>query len=110
MPTPRGGTKDFNGNITDGGDGDGSGIALTTNTGATIRFDGGLTLATGANAAFAATGGGTVAVTDPTGATTGNTLATTTGTALNIANTDDPRGRRERSAASRRTARPAASC
>ena len=81
-----GGTKDFNGNITDGGDGDGSGIALTSNTGATIRFDGGVTLATGANAAFAATGGGTVAVTDPAGATT-NTLATTTDTALNIANT-----------------------
>jgi hypothetical protein len=29
-----GGTKDFNGNITDGGDGDGSGVALTSNTGA----------------------------------------------------------------------------
>ncbi|HEY6691748.1 MAG TPA: hypothetical protein VI006_02790, partial [Solirubrobacteraceae bacterium] len=85
-----GGTKDFNGNITDGGDGDGSGIALTTNTGATIRFDGGLTLATGANAAFAATGGGTVAVTDPNavGTAPDNTLATTTGTALNVASTN----------------------
>jgi hypothetical protein len=83
------GTKDFNGNITDGGDGDGSGIALTNNTGATIRFDGGLTLATGANAAFAATGGGTVAVTDPNavGTTPDNTLSTTTGVALNITNT-----------------------
>jgi hypothetical protein len=83
------GTKDFNGNITDGGDGDGSGIALTGNTGATVRFDGGLTLATGANAAFAATGGGTVAVTDPNavGTAPDNTLATTTATALNIANT-----------------------
>src|SRR5918995_3211403 len=45
-----GGTKDFNGQITDGNDGDGAGISLTNNTGATIRFDGGLTLATGANA------------------------------------------------------------
>lgn len=81
-----GGTKDFNGAITDGGDGDGSGIALTSNTGATIRFDGGLTLATGANPAFAATGGGTLAVTDPAGAAN-NTVVTTTGTALNVANT-----------------------
>ena len=88
-----GGIKDFNGNITDGGDGDGSGVSLTSNSGATIRFDGGLTLATGANSAFSATGpgpaatsGGTVAVTDPAGAPN-NTLATTSGTALNIANT-----------------------
>ncbi len=84
-----GGTKDFNGNITDGEDGDGSGVALTSNAGATVRFDGGLTLATGANAAFAATGGGTVAVTDPNavGTAPDNTLTTTTATALNVANT-----------------------
>ena len=80
------GTKDFNGRIDDGNDGDGAGIALTDNTGATIRFDGGLTLSTGANPAFAATGGGTVAVTDPAGATN-NTIATTTGTALNVSDT-----------------------
>jgi hypothetical protein len=80
------GTKDFNGAISDGGDGDGDGIALTSNTGATIRFRGGLTLATGANPAFSATGGGTLAVTDPAGPAA-NTIATTTGTALTIANT-----------------------
>jgi hypothetical protein len=39
-------------------------------------------LSTGANSAFAATGGGTVSVTGST-----NTLAATTGTALNVANT-----------------------
>jgi hypothetical protein len=80
------GTKDFNGAITDGDDGDGSGIALTSNTGATIRFDGGVTLSTGANAAFAATGGGTLAVTDPAGAAN-NSITTTTGTALNVSGT-----------------------
>ena len=80
------GTKDFNGNITDLGDGDGGGISLTSNTGATIRFDGGLTLATAGNPAFSATGGGTLAVTDPAGAVT-NLLATSTATALNVANT-----------------------
>ncbi len=77
-----GGTKDFNGQITDGGDGDGSGISLSSNNGATIRFDGGLTLSTGANPAFAATGGGTVNVTGST-----NTVDTTTGTAVNVAST-----------------------
>ncbi len=81
-----GGTKDFNGNITDLANGTGNGISLSSNTGATIRFDGGLTLSTGANPAFSATGGGTLAVTDPAGATN-NTIATTTATALNIANT-----------------------
>jgi len=81
-----GGTKDFNGTISDLGDGDGSGISLTSNSGATVRFLGGLTLATGANPAFTATGGGTVAVTDPAGAAN-NTAVTTTATALNVANT-----------------------
>lgn len=71
-----GGTKDFNGAI------NGGAITLTNNTGATMSFDGGVTLSTGTSAAFAATGGGTVTV---TGAN--NTLTTTTGTALNIANT-----------------------
>jgi VCBS repeat-containing protein len=84
-----GGTKDFNGTISDGNDGDGNGVSLTNNTGATVRFDGGLTLSTGANPAFTATGGGTVAVTDPNAAGTApdNTIATTTGIALNVANT-----------------------
>ena len=81
-----GGTKDFNGNITDGDDGDGSGVSLSSNTGATVRFDGGLTLSTGGQPAFRATGGGTLAVTDPPGATA-NTIATTNGTALNVSNT-----------------------
>jgi hypothetical protein len=76
-----GGTKAFGGAITDGNDGDGSGIALTSNTGATITFTGGVVLSTGANPAFTATGGGTVTVTGT------NTIATTTGTALNVANT-----------------------
>ena len=88
-----GGTKSFTGAITDGNDGDGSGISLTGNTGATITFSGGLLLSTGANAAFTATGGGTVNVCDENPcnpAATGtlvNTLTTTTGTALNVANT-----------------------
>ncbi|HZB11316.1 MAG TPA: Ig-like domain-containing protein [Rubrobacter sp.] len=77
-----GGTKDFNGAISDGNDGDGGGISLNSNTGATVRFDGGLTLSTGTNPAFTATGGGAVNVTG-----TANTIATTTGTALNVANT-----------------------
>jgi hypothetical protein len=56
------------------------------NTGATVRFDGGLTLSTGGtNTPFLAAAGGTVVVTDPAGATD-NTLASTTGTALNVTN------------------------
>jgi VCBS repeat-containing protein len=69
-----GGTKDFNGAITGGG------IALTTdNTGATVNFDGALSLSTGAAAAFSASGGGTLNVTNA-----GNSITTTTGTALNL--------------------------
>ena len=37
-----GGAKSFTGAITDGNDGDGNGISLTSNTGATITFSGGL--------------------------------------------------------------------
>ncbi len=77
-----GGTKSFTGAITDGDDGDGSGISLSSNTNATISFTGGVTLSTGANAAFAAIGGGTVTVTGST-----NRITTTSGTALNVANT-----------------------
>ena len=73
-----GGTTAFSGPIDDTG----TGITLSSNTGATVSFTGGVTASTGANAAFAATGGGTVAV---TGAA--NTLTTTSGTALNVANT-----------------------
>ena len=89
-----GGAKTFTGAITDGNDGDGSGVALTSNTGATITFSGGLVLSTGGNPAFTATGGGTVNVCDenPCGVSGSNgalvnTLTTTTGTALNVANT-----------------------
>jgi hypothetical protein len=88
-----GGTKAFTGAISDGFDGDGSGISLTNNTGATIRFSGGVELSTGANTAFNATGGGTVEVCDENvcnGGATGplvNRIATTTGIALNVANT-----------------------
>ncbi len=88
-----GGTKSFTGAITDGNDGDGSGISLTNNTGATITFSGGLQLSTGANPAFTATGGGTVNVCDDnpcSGTATGalvNTLTTTSGTALTVTNT-----------------------
>ena len=77
-----GGTKSFEGAITDGDDGDGSGISLSGNTGATVNFSGGVTLSTGTNAAFSATGGGTVNVTGT------NKLTTTTATALNVANTN----------------------
>ena len=89
-----GGTVSFTGAITDGDDGDGSGVFLNTNPGTTITFSGGLVLSTGANAAFIATGGGTVAVCDEnpcnpgaTGATI-NKIATTSGTALSVANTN----------------------
>ncbi|HEX3528831.1 MAG TPA: Ig-like domain-containing protein [Thermoanaerobaculia bacterium] len=60
----------------------GKGVDLTSNTGSTISFTGTLTLSAGANTAFNATGGGTVTATD-----TSSTLTTTTGTALNVANT-----------------------
>jgi VCBS repeat-containing protein len=78
-----GGTKSFNGSLTDGDDGDGSGISLAGNGGATVNFTGGLILSTGANAAFTATGGGTVNVTGSPA-----TIATTTGTALNVTSTN----------------------
>jgi len=79
-----GGTKDFNGALTDGS-GAGGGISLVGNTGATMRFDGGMSLTTTTATAFNATGGGTVVVTDT--ASTSNILSTTTATALNVANT-----------------------
>ncbi len=88
------GTKSFTGAISDGPTANtGSGISLTGNGGATISFSGGLALSTGTNAAFTATGGGTLSVCDENpcnGGATGalvNTLTTTTGTALNVANT-----------------------
>jgi hypothetical protein len=84
----------FTGAITDGDDGDGSGVSLVGNSGSTIRFMGGLVLSTGANPAFAATGGAAaVEVCDENPcnpAATGaliNKLTTTTGTALNVTST-----------------------
>ena len=58
------GTVDFNGNITSNTAG--GGIDINTNTGGTVRFDGGMNLSTGANTAFNATGntGMTLVVTD----------------------------------------------
>ncbi len=73
-----GDTVSFTGAIGDTG----SGMSLTSNTGATISFTGALTVSTGSNPAFTATGGGTVTATDTT-----STLTTTTATALNVANT-----------------------
>jgi hypothetical protein len=85
-------THTFSGAITDSG-GTSTGISLTGNTGATVTFSGGLSLSSGSSPAFTATGGGTVNICDenpcnPT--STGslvNTLTTTTGIALNVANT-----------------------
>jgi hypothetical protein len=73
------GSTTFNGTITATG---GTGIFLNSNTGSTIGFTKQIVLSTGANAAFTATGGGTVTATDTT-----STLTTTTGVALNVANT-----------------------
>jgi large repetitive protein len=83
-----GGTKDFNGAIGTAGSPAGA-ISLSSNTGATVRFDGGTILSTAGTNAFSATGGGTVSVTDPNavGTAPDNTLTTTTGTALNVAST-----------------------
>lgn len=86
-------TYAFTGAITDGNDGDGSGISLNNNDSATIRFSGGLLLSTASNPAFTATGGAVaVEVCDdnPCNSGTGglvNTLTTTTATALNVSNT-----------------------
>ena len=54
-----------------------------------MRFDGGVIASTGTSAAFNANGG-TVVVTDPNanGIAPDNTLTTTTGIALNVANTN----------------------
>ena len=77
-----GGTVTFSGPITDTG----AGIVLNANTGSTINFTGGLSLATTVNAAFTATGGGTVTATQNNTSIV-NTIATTDGIAVNVANT-----------------------
>jgi len=85
-----GGSYAFNGSITDLDNGSGNGISLTSNAGATVTFAGGLVLSTGANAAFTATGGGTINVCDESPCAPGSTgalvnkLTTTTATALNV--------------------------
>jgi large repetitive protein len=73
-----GGITSFSGAISDTG----TGVLLNSNTGATINLTGGVTASTGTSNAFTATGGATVNV---TGAS--NTLATTTGTPLDVENT-----------------------
>ena len=73
-----GGTFTASGSITD----EGTGIDLSSNTGATINFTGKLKLSTGTNQAFKATGGGTVSASDGE-----STVVTTTGTAVDVANT-----------------------
>ena len=60
----------------------GTGIFLSSNTGATVNFSGTIALSTSANAAFTATGGGTVSSSDSS-----STITTTTGVGVNIANT-----------------------
>ncbi|MDX6677682.1 MAG: hypothetical protein QOE31_1734, partial [Solirubrobacteraceae bacterium] len=83
-----GGVKDFNGAIGGAAGAAGGNVGLSSNSGATIRFDGGVKLSSsGATPALGATGGGTLAVTDP--AASNNTLGTTTSTgqALNVVNT-----------------------
>jgi VCBS repeat-containing protein len=60
----------------------GRGVQLVGNSG-TYLFTGALTLSTGVNPAFEATGGGTVSSSN-----TSSTLATTTAIALNVANTN----------------------
>jgi hypothetical protein len=77
-----GGTIALSGAVT----GSSSGVLLNANTGATVSFTGGVSLSTGANAAFTATEGGTVTATQNNSSIV-NTLATTTGTALNVQNT-----------------------
>ena len=80
-----GGTTAFTGAIT-ASTGAANAITLTANTGGTINFTGGLSLTTTSGVGFNATGGGTVSATQ-NNTTIVNTISSTTGTALNIANT-----------------------
>ncbi|MCC7181484.1 MAG: VCBS repeat-containing protein [Acidobacteria bacterium] len=77
------GSLTFSGPISDTG----AGILLDSNGGSTIAFTGGLALLTGSHDAFTATGGGTLTVTQDN-ITIVNTIATTTGTALNVTDTE----------------------
>ncbi|HEV2882779.1 MAG TPA: Calx-beta domain-containing protein [Pyrinomonadaceae bacterium] len=81
-----GGTVNFGGAVSSTS-GTGTGVFLNANGNTTINFTGGIALTTNANPAFTATGGGTVNATQ-NNSTIVNTLTTTTGTALNVANTN----------------------
>jgi hypothetical protein len=88
-------THAFTGAITDGNDGDGSGVTMSGNSaGTTVRFSGGLVLSTGSAAALSASGGGVLEICDENpcnNAATGgliNTIVTTTGTALSVSSTN----------------------
>jgi VCBS repeat-containing protein len=70
-----GGTVSFSGAVTDSG----TGIQLRADAGASVLFSGRITAGTGASSAFSAAGGGTVTATG-----SGSTLASTTGTALDV--------------------------
>jgi large repetitive protein len=59
---------------------------LNNNSGTTTNFTGGLTLSTGASAAFTATTSGTVSATQNNSSIV-NTITTTTGDALKVVNT-----------------------
>jgi hypothetical protein len=85
ITTKTGGSTTFNGAISANTPGV-AGINLDSNTGATISFTGGLAISSGTGTGFNAIGGGTVSATQ-NNTTIVNTLTTTTGTALNVANT-----------------------
>lgn len=79
-----GGLVSFSGSANTLNTGANAAVSLSNNTGATVLFaGGGLDIDTTSGTGFSATGGGTVTV-QGTGS---NTVSTTTGTAVNIANT-----------------------
>jgi len=80
------GTVTFSGLLGDDSDA-GGGINLSSNNDANVtRFDGGVTLSTGASHGVAGSSGGTLAMADPAGSAT-NVIDTTTGSALNLSST-----------------------
>ncbi|MBK7393687.1 MAG: hypothetical protein IPI64_10370 [Chloracidobacterium sp.] len=81
-----GGLTGFNGGVT-ATTTTANAINLTSNSGGAITFGGGLALSTTSGIGFNATGGGTV-IAAQTPPLTVNTIASTTGTALNVANTN----------------------
>jgi hypothetical protein len=76
-----GGAVTLSGNVTVTAGG-GAGVSLSSNTGATVDLTGQLALTTNTNTGFTATGGGTI-----TAPNANNAITTTTGTAVNVANT-----------------------